>query len=371
MGGESGEIGLPVHSEASQEPSAAEVNPRTGEAEARLDLASKPERVSAFFTVATRRIREKEENGAFDSNKELKEKAKLAGSFKGSTEVTREASDSVKATIEVLEAVKTEDPEMQRILDETVPNLRIKVVNEDGTDNRYTLEEWRQKLEASTPEERARFESEGLYGFQFPKEKTQESVGPAREKSTGEVIAVQALQLEAEIVAAKAEGKNTNNQKQLLTTLRLAEQANGEVGVLLKAKALQDLKASGVGGLEELIQRVEGQRPGAEQRLMEHLKASGLSEEEIASFVGLTGKEGLDKMIAKGAISGIEGLDKLIFGRELSEEELDKILDNHLGPEEKKSYLGYGKKTGLALLLLLLLSGMGMSKITEDLGGGR
>ena len=175
-------------------------------------------------------------------------------------------------------------------------------------------------------------------------------------KSADDIISEKLSLLEGKIKEAQKEGgRLSKEQQELLGILRLAKEANGEVGALLKEKALQSLKANGVLGIDNVIQSLSQQVKAAEGKLFEHLQNQNWSEEEISEFRSLVNEGQLEKIVKEGKFSEVKDLDKLLFGRKMTEEQLKKLLD----PEDKKGLKGGSL---LIALLFLLLGSMELAK---------
>lgn len=171
-------------------------------------------------------------------------------------------------------------------------------------------------------------------------------------KSAEDIISRQLLLLLEEI---KKEGRANERQEHLLDSLRVAKEANGEAGAILKAKALQQLKREGVFGVSDAEQRLSEQVPIAKAKLFDHLKTQGWSDGNIAEFINVFQTGQLETAIRKGNFPNVEGLDKLLFGRKMTEEQLKNLLD----PEDKKNLGG-------SLLLLLLLLAVGSTEVVKQ-----
>jgi hypothetical protein len=286
------------------------------------------------------------------------EQAKKASSYKGTGgDSTQENSDQIFAMRDSVKALVELDPQAKEIDRFLSDNLVVDVKEGDKT-MRYSISEFEEKLEAiqndsSLSEEQKKEKSEQLKqearcGFLTEKKQVLATQEKPQEKSAEDIISQQLSSLEKQFEAIKKEGgRLTGEQQQLIDLLRLAKEANGEVGALLKEKALQSLKANGELGVDNTIEGLSKQVEVARSKLLEHLANNNWSQNEINEFRNLVDKGQLEKMIREGKFPNVEGLDVLLFGREMSEEKLKNLLD----PEGKK-----GLKAGSLLLLLLVLA---------------
>lgn len=321
------------------------------EAHKKLDKASPQERTEHFLGSAQRLIREGKDKGIFDTDEKIAT-SEQALSYKGG-KVDEGASQGIKAILDSLS--QTQNNVAQETRAELSKYVRIKA-RETGAEKFYTQEEWQQKLNQATPEEKAQLEKEGLYGFVFPEQKPPED----------EIIATHISALELQIKTAKEKGEDTKQQEQLLKTLRLTQKANGEIGFLFKMKALQELKESGVQNLDAPLKNLQERIPEAQKKLDEHLKGQGLSEDETKTLKA-TVEKGLDTLLASGLLSKIEGLDQLVFGKTLDDTAIKELLQTKLGEDEAKNYLlTHGENAGKALLLIMLLALVGSAVVVTQ-----
>ena len=287
------------------------------------------------------------------------EQAKKASSYKGTGgDSTQENSDQIFAMRDSVKALVELDPQAKEIDRFLSDNLVVDVKEGDKT-MRYSISEFEEKLEAiqndsSLSEEQKKEKSEQLKqearcGFLTEKKQVLATQEKPQEKSAEDIISQQLSSLEKRFEAIKKEGgRLTGEQQQLIDLLRLAKEANGEVGrILVKKQALEFLRANGELGVDNTIEGLSKQVEVARSKLLEHLANNNWSQNEINEFRNLVDKGQLEKMIREGKFPNVEGLDVLLFGREMSEEKLKNLLD----PEGKK-----GLKAGSLLLLLLVLA---------------
>jgi len=284
--------------------------------------------------------------------------AKLASSYKGTGgDSTQEESDQIFAMRDSVRELVERDPQAREFDTFFSDNLVVDI-QEGDKKVRYSILEFEEKLkviesDSSLSEEKKRenleqLKQEARCGFLTEKEQAQDTQEKPQEKSAEDIISQQLSSLEKQLEAIKKEGRRTTGeQQQLIDLLRLAKEANGEVGALLKEKALQSLKANGALGIDNTMQSLSQQVEVAKNKLYEHLKNQNWSEEEISKFGSIVDKGQLEKMVREGKFPKVEGLDKLLFGREMTEEQLKKLLD----PEGKK-----GLKGGSLLIALLILA---------------
>jgi len=286
------------------------------------------------------------------------EQAKKAFQYKGTgRDSTREESDQIFAMRSSIKELIDQDPQARELDTFFSDNLVVDIQEGDKT-MRYSILEFEKELEAiqndsSLSQEQKKEKSEQLKqearcGFLTEKKQVLATQEKPQEKSAEDIIYQQLSSLEKQFEAIKEEGgRLTGEQQQLIDLLRLAKEANGEVGALLKEKALQSLKANGILGADNAIQSLNQQVEAAKNKLYDHLKNQNWSEEEISEFGSLVNEGQLGEIIKEGKFPEVKGLDKLLFGREMTEEKLKKLLD----PEDKK-----GLEVGSLLLLLLVLA---------------
>lgn len=307
------------------------------------------ERTAAVLKAGMEYIREKDEQGAFAEG-EQKAAAEWAQLFEGEKGVNRDNSRALEGMLTALDVVG--DDTALGIRSHLTEFLRVQVA-----DQALTYDEWNAKLASATPEERVRLEEEGLYGFVFPQEQPEQNVQQTAPEQSPEdlVITTQIATLEARIKLGQEKKTNTKAEERLLVTLRLAEKANGSLGVLLKTKAIRDLQAAGVRGLEATVEQIAPKEQAAQQAFAAELVRLGVDSTTVERIVN---RVGLEQFIQSEGFSKLSGLEESIFGRKLAEGELDALVDATLTAEQKSLLQKYGKKVGLALLILFLVGPM-------------
>ena len=225
------------------------------------------------------------------------------------------------------------------------------------------------------------------------KDEPSEAAQKAIEKEDGPVAAADiiiikvrtALQLEINNLK-KAEGKLDRDGKKALeakeklaTQLRLATEVNGEsFADLARLGALISLEANGVEGLTELQDQLEPGAKRAVQTLREKLINEGGANDDDLEKIEKLGLNALmeNSELAEKALN-IQGLDKLLFGREVSEEEIIGMLGNLTKEQAEwvEKMKTTGKVSGGILLMLLLaipaaaIAGVGVAATSAAKGG--
>jgi hypothetical protein len=314
----------------------------------KLRTSSPQDQTSHWLGAGIEIIQEKQRLGFF--NEETKPQADKAILYQGG-DVNTDSSESLRATLHCLNLIGGDEA------NKTYGKI-TQYLNVQYDKNLYSPDEWQEKLAQATPEEKVRLESEGLFGFVFPEE--DEKSGAETTQSAKEELPVDKIITE-KLSFLEKKGRLTEGEQQLIGKLRLAKEARGEAGVLIKASALRDLKTSGVVGLDNEIENLEGQALIASNKLTEHLKEQGWSEDNIKGFIDGVSQGNIENMIKEGKFPKVEGLDRLFFGRELNDEELQRLLD----PEKKKKW------SKDALLIVLLMSAMSSFTFVQEVSKTR
>lgn len=292
------------------------------------------------------------------AGEEKYEQAELASKYKGTgKDSTPEESDQLFAIRNSTRELLDQDPQAKELHKFFSDNLVVDIQEGDKT-ARLSILEFEKKLEAiqtdpSLSEEQKRENLEQLKqkarcGFLTQKEQAQDTQEKPQDKSAENIVSQQLSSLERQLKEIKKQGgKISEKQEKLLVALRGANAANGEIGILVKKEALELLKANGELGIDNTIQSLNQEAEAARNKFFEHLKENNWSEEDIGKVRGITDQGKLMEMIKEGKFPEVKGLDVLIFGKEMSEEELKKIFD----PEDKK-----GLKGGSLLIALLVLA---------------
>lgn len=184
---------------------------------------------------------------------------------------------------------------------------------------------------------------------------------PSKEQSIEDAILTsQISSLEKQIAEKQKRGENTKNQERQLVALRVASTSHGEGSAFLKLQALKSLRESGIVVSDDIIKKLEPQAAEAKVKIVEFAKGKGMSDENIISMLKLIEGGDFDAImvgIESGTIENMEGFDVLVFGKQLEKEDLEKLLDTQLTPEQKMKLLKkYGSAGGILVLLVLMFS---------------
>lgn len=342
------------------------------------DFRQKPprERTARFLAFGRRLIEEKREDTSIFDSDAKKTQAEKALSYDGE-EVNKASSDALKGMLDSIDQIPGEEAEGTR--DELRKYVRVQVGDEEQL---LTLDEWKEKLSRVTPDEAAALESQALYGFVFPENamqtaQTDQEARASKPKTIVDtVIADYIGKIREEIDKLRGENKDVKSLERLVRTLEnLGQKPNGKLAILTKQFAIQAIgNASGIDKGRDLWEAqlsVGQQLPEALRELQEHFYAMGITPDEFKEIQqnGLTAVEAL---IKSGRLMNDEGLLKEIFGDALEGTSIDELLKGtNLTPEQEELLRRYGKKGGLGVLLLLLLSTMGVDQVIKDLTGGR
>jgi hypothetical protein len=334
----------------------------------RLSKLSARKRVTGYtFGTAKEIIERRQRNGKYRDD-ESREKVASALALNGEGGVTVEASNSLKDVIDLLEDAKKENGELEEAakdtLSEITPYVRIALTDSDGIIKKYSLSEWRQKLETVFSEERLKLEQDGLYCFEFPEEGTDQQENTPKKTLDGALDEHEQRLIE-KIKEAKDKKEDTTEDETLLVKIRFAKEAKNGIGSYFKQKLLLEFKAAGAEGLDELIDVINEEAIIGMQKLTKFLEEKGVKQDELDKIV----KGDLDSLIQSGAAKKLEGFDELIFGRKMTEEEVAKILSGSMDKDKIASFITAHKKDiGLGILGLLLLAVMGGMQAVEGLG---
>lgn len=348
-------------------------------------VAARPprERAAHAITGAQNVIKVKYDGGFFDTDDKLglKEPAEWAILYEGG-EVTPEVSGSLKGMVDSLDAIGGEVA--QGIRARLTESMRVKVG--EGEDARFlTHEEWKAKLEQADAGERPLLEAQGLYGFVFSQEDEFQARRRAENLRTpeGRVILRHISQIEEEITQLRGnahrsveENSNLAKAEELLEILRQGERANGEIGIILKARALLEIGRAGRADEELMDARLNmgAKIKQAEGKLSDYLRGSGMPEADIARiFHGGDAMSALENLFKSETFKVDKDFVKLVFGKDAlaTDAELTSLLGNSLTPDQIAWLEKYGKDIKSGLLLLLIILWEGVSKTFGDLTTGR
>jgi len=338
----------------------AEGLPATTESEPNM---TSREKASANITRAKDIINKHLDSGLFG------DQGQIAVAYEGTGgDSTPETSFQMQAMRDCIRKIAQTDAEAQEINSFFTQNLKVDAKEGDKT-MRYSISEWEAKLEtiqndlSLSEEDRntkiQQLKQEATCGFLVQKEDTQEQ--KVQDKSPEDIlISGHRKSFEKKLKEAEERGDTPKEQMEkigeTLVMLRLAEETNGEAGIILKHLALKNLEENhGAQGLGDLIDNLGKQAEESINKVCE-LMESGKAEEFRNAI-----KEGkLADLITSGKLPKIEGMRELLFGKDFTEEKLKEILELN---KKKKEW----KNTLLFALLLLALGPVEFMKETVPL----
>lgn len=327
--------------------------PVVGDEEREKILALPPrERTAQFLGAGKSLVKEKKGEGLF-ATPEQDALAELALSYAGG-ELSPESSAALTALDETLAGIPGD--EASDIRREIRSYMAVQVGEGEGA-RVYSIEEWEQKVAQATDAERTQLEAQGRRGYQFNAPRAEEEAGRVQTPTEEQILRDHVGILEGRIRLAREKGEDTEKEEQLLKTLRLAQEANGDLGVLLKLKALRDLRQSGAEGLGEVIAKLEAGAKAAQGEFIKFLEGAGFSASAILALQRM----GVEGMIQQGVGLQVEGFAKRVFGKDIAQETIDSLMDlTDLTKAQKEALIAqYGKQAGLAMLIFFLLVAMG------------
>lgn len=311
-------------------------------------------------------IAENLKNGAFDKNPQKKDQAQTAIEYTGTDQPSdQETTKGIKAMVGSLEELRAIDTRAEQSYLEFLKYITVQSGEGDNVEF-YSLQGWKKKLDAIqndtslSEEDRSHkiesLETKARYGFLLQKEGIQTE---GQQKSAEDRLIDDSIgKIKEEIESLRASGQDLRGKDALLAHLELANNAKGELGIFFKTEAFRELKTSGIERIngEEIDRELEELNPRlkrAEDTLRAHLERCSISKDQQKQLMDIVQTGDIEKLITNEHFDKIKGLDQLIFGKEMSESELMKLLSTR----EKALHLlrGYGKKGLMGILLALLL----------------
>lgn len=153
----------------------------------------------------------------------------------------------------------------------------------------------------------------------------------------------------------------------LLVKLRLSKQMRGNVGAMISTAVLRELNNKGIvqadtvrGALEagavlDGLGRVEVEA---------HLKSRGVDDAVAQNMLNDISAGRLNSLAKNPSMARAE-IDILLFGREISEDQIFKALSSVTDPEKAQSIMRKGLKTGGLLALWAALMGVAVTGLTK------
>lgn len=184
----------------------------------------------------------------------------------------------------------------------------------------------------------------------------------AQEKSPEDiVISRYRKSFEDEFKKAEERGDVPKDQmekiEETLILLRLAEEANGDAGVIFKHIALKNLaEEHAEQGLDNVIDTLQEKVPAAIDKVCELMDADKALEFRNAIEDGK-----LEDLVKSGKLLKVEGMRELLFGKDFTEEKLKEILR----VDKKKKW----KDPFLLALIILLIGPMELGKEVVPMPG--
>lgn len=266
---------------------------------------------------------------------------------------------------------KIEDPEAALKLEELKQGMIVKV---EGV-GELTYDEWQEKLNQATPEERTVLEKAQ---FGYP-ETTEAVTAPVDTAEAGEFaemppdkkfLSETITLLEQKMNEKKANGEDFALEQRLLTFASIAQEVNGRWGPLARESAIRELNRNGYSSSTDVTTQTLGQSAQNQIEILKLCQEKGLSTDkaqEVWKGVSEGGfLEFINTMRSFGSINEVFGKElknkdyENMFGKVLSKEELSRLLE-----EEEKD------KKHWALLLLLLALSIGHEAGSRVVKGGR
>lgn len=202
-----------------------------------------------------------------------------------------------------------------------------------------------------------------LSGEQMPAEYTQGLIEAQKQiPSEDKIIKDYIETIKKEIDKLKQASQDTKKQEELLRKLTIAQKANGKGGFVFKMEAMKSLKEAGYPNMPEITEQQNTQYQESAEAIQKELQQAGVSQKDLAEIREGLAKGDLNIVVNEIVISKIKGLstdrlEGLIFGKNMTETELENLLD----PDSKmKALLEKAKKAGKGFLLILLVALFGL-----------
>ncbi len=336
-----------VISDLPSHPQPAEVVSKAISPEASKE-ASPREKAQIAITSGADIITEKKNNGFFNTPDKVDAK-RNAENFLGQVETKALNSDGLKAFFISMDSVGGE--EAGEIIKAASENMQVKVGSQ-----MLTLDKWKDELSKARNPDGSQTDAQkiqeqelqnGVWGYSFPEttEKPAENVNIPKEKSPeDQVISDSIDSFEAKIKRAKEQGISSEELEETLVLLKLAEEAEGDAGVIIKSEALKSLLADyKMEGIGEIIDGLEERKQPALDKIV-----SLMGEDKGQEFIAAVKEGKLEDLIREGKLFKVEGMRELLFGQGFTEKDLKEIVS----PDNKKKW-----KSGLLLALMIMMVG--------------
>ena len=190
-----------------------------------------------------------------------------------------------------------------------------------------------------------------------PEDKVQKQQN-VQEQSQENILSLHRKSFEEQFRLAQERGNIPKEQmeqmEQTFIMLRLAEEAKGDAGAILKHLALKNLQDHhGIQGLEVVASNLKAK---AEEAIDTVHNFISKSDETMANEFSRASKEGkLEDMIRLGKLFKVEGMRNLLFGKDMTEKKLKEVLQI-----DKK------KKWNNLLLLALIIMLIGPVELGKE-----
>ncbi|HRN96045.1 MAG TPA: hypothetical protein PLD54_01195 [Candidatus Levybacteria bacterium] len=316
-----------------------------------VSLHEDPRKQTSQYFNASREYIQKHQQVLSQQSEEMSSLIDSALTYDGNA-LTRESSESLKSMLTVLSQTGN------AIGQDLAENLSryIKVKDENG--KLHTPAEWKTYLESLSEDERSTAETEGLYAFRFPQteDATQQEDEVQIPDITNRIITERISALKSKIEAGGLNGEDLEAHKQVLAKLESAERAKGEFGILLKARAIEEVEAY-VPISDEEKQLIMSQYEDAHKKFEEAMREHDIAQEDVTSLLEKIQSGDLEEIQNHPAAQKIEGFAERIYGTEITADMVNMVIESSDIPEDVKERLKLNKDS-LSFALLLALYGI-------------
>lgn len=194
----------------------------------------------------------------------------------------------------------------------------------------------------------------GTYELSFDEEKFQEASVSKQKETLDQTADRNISDLRGVIDERKANKQPTEAYEAILKGLEIAQGFEGNTRAFFQLAALRRLRGSGLSldpaGLNQAINGSSEVYNKAQEALIVNALDQGYTPEQAKFIVDTLNRGDFAELKRVGFFSK-PGVDRLLFGRQLSNEEMNKLLDLISGDEKRK----FGKDQALMVLLMALV----------------
>jgi hypothetical protein len=320
------------------------------------------EKFKKRITGAVETIKADKDSGFFETPDSIEQ------SEQALLNITSQDSASLRALIGSLTKIaETHSSEARREVAKDLITKLSQDITISFNGDTWTLAKLNEKAGTAEEAERQnidRIKSEGAYGYRYSSKTETEKDTRTDQQVINDELDVRIQKLNDKLKGLDAKDpKRKQIEEQLDILEKIVKPAKGELGALVTGGALRALNESliseyGIGLSDKVMQSIRAEEDIATAKFIEHMNLRGLSDRQQVQLLEFARSGRIREFISQPGLMDARIIGK-IYGKEFkTTEEANKHIEDLLGVSHRadKAELmkKYGKRIGLALLLLII-----------------